>query len=238
MKKSLITLPIVVMIFAVGCAVVCSKKNTESAVKPEWQEDFGISDRSLSTTGRNQYFILEPGFQLTLESEDEKLVVTVLDETRDVNGVETRVVEEREWKNGNLAEVSRNFFAICNETKDVFYFGEEVDVYKQGKVVSHGGAWLAGSDNARAGLMIPGTPVLGMKYFQEIAPCVAMDRAEVMSVDETFTTPAGVFKNCLKTKEGTSLNPNEKEYKRYAPGIGLIQDGDLLLTGHGFLKSK
>ena len=48
----------------------------------------------------------------------EKLIITVLDETKDVYGVTTRVVEEREWKNGELYEVSRNFYAIDSETND------------------------------------------------------------------------------------------------------------------------
>jgi hypothetical protein len=238
MKQALKILAVIIMLFAAGCAGICSKTTTESGSKPEWQEDFGISERSFATTGRNEYFILEPGYRITLENDEEKVVITVLDETRDVNGVATRVVEEREWKNGNLVEVSRNFFALCTKTKDVFYFGEDVDVYKQGKVVGHGGAWLAGSGDAKAGLMIPGTPRVGMKYYQEVAPGVAMDRAEVVSVNETFTTPAGVFNNCLKTKEGTALNPNEKEYKRYAPGIGIIQDSDLLLSKHEFVKPE
>jgi len=37
-------------------------------------------------------------------------------------------VEEREEVDGELKEISRNFFAICREHGDVFYFGEEVDI--------------------------------------------------------------------------------------------------------------
>ena len=55
------------------------------------------------------------------------------DETEMVDGILTRVVEEREWKNEELIEVSRNYFSICDETKDVYYFGEEVDMYQGGK---------------------------------------------------------------------------------------------------------
>jgi hypothetical protein len=203
-----------------------------------WQEEFGISKRTLVPTGRNQYFILEPGFQLVFEGGDEKLIITVLEETKKVNGVITRVLEEKEWKNGKLIEMSRNFFAMCEKTKDVFYFGEEVDMYKGGKIISHDGAWLAGENGARAGLIMPGNPSVGMKYYQEIAPSVAMDRAEIFSLDDTLETPAGSFSKCLKTEEGTALDPEEKEVKTYAPGIGLIQDADLLLTKYGFVNKK
>lgn len=210
-----------------------------------WQDDFGLSKRTLVPTGRNQYFILEPGFQMVLEGKTglmgtnhERLVITVLDETRLVDGVTTRVVEEKEWKNDQLKEVSRNFFAICQETNDVFYFGEEVDMYKKGKIANHKGAWLAGENGAKPGLMIPGSPKVGMKYYQEVAKGVAMDRAEILNLDEKLDTPAGLFSNCLKTKEGTALNFFEKEYKTYAPGIGLIQDASLLLTDHGFIGKR
>lgn len=56
---------------------------------------------------------------------------------------------------------------------------------------------------------------------------------EIVSVTETFKTPAGEFTNCLKMEETTPLEPAEKEYKHYAPGIGLIQDGGLKLVKYG-----
>jgi len=84
--------------------------------------------------------------------------------------------------------------------------------------------------------MVPGTPVVGACYYQEIAPEVAMDRAEIVSVTESLKTPAGGYRNCLKTEETTPLEPREKEYKIYAPGIGLVQDGQLRLVEHGHKK--
>ena len=214
------------------------KASPPAATGSDWQQDFGIPQRTLASTGRSEYFVLEPGFQIVLEGDGEKVEITVLQETKEVAGVTTRVVEEREWKDGKLVEVSRNFFALCANTQDVFYFGEEVDMYKNDAIVGHGGTWLAGAQNAKAGLIVPGRPRVGMKYYQEIAPDVAMDRAEVVSLSETLKTPAGTFSKCLKTREGTALKPSEKEFKTYAPGIGLIQDSDLLLTKHGFVAKQ
>src|SRR5919199_1903441 len=78
-----------------------------------WQEEFDLRGCTLAATGRSRYFVLEPGFQLVLEGNGTKLQITVLDETRVVSGVTTRVVEEREWKGGELYEVARNYFAFC-----------------------------------------------------------------------------------------------------------------------------
>ncbi len=192
-------------------------------------------DCKFATTGKNPYFILQPGYQLTIESKSEKVIITVLDETKKIGKVATRIVEEREFEDGELIEVSRNFFAQCEKTGDVYYFGEEVDDYKDGKVVGHGGAWRADEKDSQAGVIMPGKPKVGMKHYQEIAPN-AMDRAEIIADDVTLKTPAGEFKNCLKVKETNPLEPGDVCYKIYARGIGLIQDEDLVLTSYS--KSK
>lgn len=198
-----------------------------------WISDFQIDKNDLTSTGRNPYFILEPGYSLHLEQGTERLAITVLDETRMVDGVETRIVEERETKNGQLVEISRNFFAISRRTQAVYYFGEEVDIYKAGKIVSHEGAWQAGINGARFGLMMPGEPVRGFKFYQEVAPGVAMDRAEIVSLNEALKTPAGDFKDVLKIVETTPLERGVKEAKYYASGVGLLQDGNLRLVKYG-----
>jgi hypothetical protein len=209
--------------------------------KPEvyFEQSFKLDSCKFSSTGRNQFFILEPGYQLILQGKENKemttLVVTVLDETKKVGEVETRVVEEKESVDGNVVEISKNYFAFCQETNNIFYFGEDVDNYKNGKIKDHEGAWIAEGKN-KPGMMMPGKIKIGYKYYQEVAPGVAMDRAEIVSNTDKLKTAAGDFINCLKTEETTPLSPREKEYKIYAPGIGLIKDGDLTLVKYGFIK--
>lgn len=219
-------------------ACAAGAQDKDKAAGSAWQDQFGISNCNIVTQGRNQYTVLEPGFQLVLEGGDTRLQITVLDETKVVDGVTTRVVEEKEWKNGELYEVARNYFAMCEQTRDVFYFGEDVDFYKNGKVIKHDGTWHAGVNGNRAGLLMAGAPQLKMKYYQEIAPGVAMDRAEIVSLNETCKTPAGTFSNCMKVKEGSAIDITAREYKYYAPSIGLVRDEDLRLTRYGFINGK
>lgn len=206
---------------------------------PGHTTDFRLDACTFSTVGSNEYFILEPGYQLNLAGEEKdvliELSVTVLDETEMVGPIETRVVEERESEDGELIEVSRNFFAICNETNSVFYFGEDVDIYEDGVIVSHEGAWRAFEDDNEPGLMMPGIVLLGASYFQEIAPEVAMDRAVIVRMDAEQETPAGTFENCLITFETTPLEPFAKDWKVYAPGVGLIKDEAAELVSIVFL---
>jgi len=225
-------LRIAALLVAAGTGVAL----TAQALRPAdrtWTTAFVLDPGELVTTGRNPYFILEPGYVLALEDGKTRLLITVLGETLRIDNVETRVVEERETVNSELVEISRNFFALSTRTNAVFYFGEDVDMYKNGKVVSHEGAWRAGENGARFGLAIPGLPLLAAKYYQEIAPGVAMDRAEIVGLDETVKTPAGEFSGVLKVAETTPLEPGVRELKYYARGVGLVMDGTLRLVKYG-----
>ena len=225
-----------VFIIAIAAVINVSAQKKQEKI---FTESFMQDSCTFETTGRNFYFILEPGFQLVFEGTDAKgktdLVITVLNETKKVGNVETRVVEEHESLNGKTIEISRNFFVICKPTGSVFYFGEDVDNYKDGKIVDHESAWLAEGKN-KAGIMMPGLVLIGARFYNEIAPGVAMDRLEIISTTETITTPAGIFSNCIKMEETTPVEPGVKDYKVYAPGIGLVKDGNLLLTKYGFIK--
>jgi len=225
------TLP---LIFATSLAIAVSPAR---AAEPSFADKFTVAGNDWTNAGRSAYFVLEPGYSLVLDgTEGDKkvhLTVTVLGETRKVAGVETRVVEERQTEDGQVVEVSRNYFAMSKKTGDVYYFGEDVDIYENGKVTSHKGSWRAGKNGAQFGLMVPGQPKVGDRFYQELAGDVARDRAEIVSLSETVQTRAGNFSDCLQTKETTPLEKDTVEYKFYAAGVGLVRDGELFLTSYG-----
>ncbi|MGH7242063.1 MAG: hypothetical protein ACREJD_01430 [Phycisphaerales bacterium] len=189
-----------------------------------YRSAFMIDKSKLQSTGSNLFFPLQPGTVSTFRDGDESLTITVLEETRTVDGVVTRVVEEREENSGGVKEVSRNFFACDPESGDVYYFGEEVDLYRNGQGVGHVGAWKSGENGARFGLMMPGVLSLGDRFYQERAPGIAMDRCEVVGVSQQILTPVGKFNNAVKLFETTPLEQGSGS-KIYAPGIGLVKDG-------------
>ena len=205
-------------------ACVCAAQS-----RPEWRDRFDVNKADLLPIGTNAYITMQPGRVLRLAHGNDTLVVTVLPQTQEVNGVVTGVLEERETKNGKLIEVSRNFLATDRNTGDVYYFGEDVDNYKNGNVVDHESAWRAGTGGARFGLMIPAKPTVGQTFYQEIAPKVAMDRVEVVSTNDTVTTPAGTFEHCVHLRETTPLERGVS-HKYYAPGIGIIKDDEFELA--------
>jgi hypothetical protein len=113
---------------------------------------------SFSLTIDNSYFPLPVDQRWVLVGKEQGqtigLQVTVFDATKNFfkkpNRVTTRVVEETEWEDTNgdgvigddeaLIEVSLNYFA---QTQDgtVCYFGEDVEIYEGGIVVSTEGSW-------------------------------------------------------------------------------------------------
>lgn len=196
----------------------------------DWQRSFPVDKSELRASGVNPYFPLQPGYRLHYANRNETVTATVLAETKMVDGVETRPVEVRETRGGRLVEVTRDYYAVDPASGDVYYFGEDVDIYKDGKVTGHEGAWLSGVKGAKFGLMIPGRPRTGQKFYQELAPGVAMDRAELVSVGEKVTTPAGTFENCLHFNETSPLEKGAADHKWYAPGVGLVKETGLELV--------
>jgi len=120
----------------------------------------------------------------------------------------------------------------------VWYFGEEVDIYKNGKIVGHDGAWQAGAGGAVAGIMIPSSPLVGMKYRQEFLRDEAEDLGEIISLTETITVEFGTSSDVVKTNKRTPLEKFSEESKFYATGVGLIRTESLADPSFENLFSK
>ncbi len=201
-------------------------------------QDFLLENCTWRDRGEeNPYFLLRPGRRLFFEGEEDGAVIAVRISVRKATRtisfesargeaitLNARVVEEREWEDGELIEVSRNWFALCKETSDVYYFGEDVDIYEDGEIVSHDGSWEAGRDGALPGIIMPGTYLLGARYYQEIAPDVALDRAKHVSMGLSVSVEAGQFEDCVGIKESSPLDASATSYKVYCPGVGLVID--------------
>ena len=134
--------------------------------------------------------------------------------------VEVLVVEDREFENGKLSEVTLDYFAQADDGT-VYYMGEDVNEYRDGKVVGHSGAWLYGKQTKVPGVLMPGNPKVGDKFRSEDVPKITTEDDEVLSLSEAVTVPAGTYENCLKIKELPS--DGGVEYQILRPGRGLHQ---------------
>jgi hypothetical protein len=202
----------------------------------DFQKTFSVEKKNLGIRGDNPYFPLTPGYQLSYRHGSATDTLTVLSDTTTIDGVQVRIVEDREESKGRLVELTRDYYAIDAASNDVYYFGEDVDVYKNGKIVGHEGAWRSGVNGAHFGLMMPGNPKSGQRFYQEVAPGVGMDRAEILSDNDKITTPAGAFDHCVHVVETTDMEKGAADHKLYAPGVGQVKDGNLVLIRHTALR--
>ena len=195
----------------------------------------------------NSFFPLAVGPQWVLQGKEQGqtigLRITVLDETETLfsgrRAVTTRVIEELEWEDANanglvdsgenLREVSLNYFA---QTQDgtVCYFGEVVDIYEGGIVVSHEGSWRADTRGNAPGIFMPAAPEPGMTFQQEFAPGIAEDRATIVR-SGTVTVPAGTFADTITVRDFNPLD-GSRSTKVYARDVGLIRDDTLELISY------
>ena len=135
--------------------------------------------------------------------------------------VEAFVIEDRDFDDGKLAEATLDYFAQGDDGA-VYYLGEDVDEYKNGKVSGHSGAWLFGKDTQKLGVVMPAHPTVGDKFKPEDVPNITWEDDEVMSVSEKVAVHAGTFEKCVKIRERTS--DGTIEYKFYAPGVGCVKE--------------
>jgi hypothetical protein len=135
--------------------------------------------------------------------------------------IEARVLQFVAYADGKLVEIAYDYFAQADDGS-VYYLGEDVSNYEDGKLVDHGGSWLAGKDGAPAALIMPAHPEVGQVFNPENLPGVVYETDEVLSLAEKTTTPAGSTDKGMLVKE--ILMDGSIEYKVYAANFGIVED--------------
>ena len=162
-------------------------------------------------------------YEGTGDAEGEVTTVEVLDETRTIMGIVCTVVSDEVTRDGEPIEITKDWFAQDRDG-NVWYFGEETAEYENGEVVSTAGAWEAGVDGAKPGIVMPAVPQPGVTYRQEFYAGEAEDMAKVVGTGQSVEVPYGSFEDVLVTEDWTPLEPDVAEHKFYAPGVGMVRE--------------
>jgi hypothetical protein len=160
------------------------------------------------------------------DGEVQKTVVTVTSETKVILGINTTVVHDNVYAQGQLVEQTSDWYAQ-DKDGNVWYMGEDSKELKNGHVISTEGSWEAGKDGAQAGIIAEAHPRPGDTYSQECAPGVAQDAAQLINLNATITVPAGTYQHVLVTREWTPLEPTVLENKWYGQGVGNVKAQDV-----------
>ena len=224
-RRALPALIGVVLLLVAGCGG--SSGGAGGSVQGKTQEGYApsIDPAEFTTKIDNKYFPLKPGTTFVYRGKTadatEGDTVKVTPDTRNIMGVECVVVNDRVTEDGELIEQTYDWYAQDKEG-NVWYFGERVTEYKNGKVTGHEGSWESGVDGAEPGLAMPADPKVGQTYRQEHYKGVAEDKARVVRRDGTVKVPYGSFDHVLVTDEWTPLERGVVERQYYVAGVGDI----------------
>jgi hypothetical protein len=172
----------------------------------------------------NPLYPLKPGtvweYAVNKEGATEKVVITVMRDTKKILGVTTTVVHDVVTQGGQVVENTWDWYAQDREG-NVWYFGEATTKTEAGKSSTEG-SWEAGVNGAKPGFIMEAHPKVGDTYRQEYAPGVAEDAAQVLSLNESVTVGTRSFSGCVKTKDYSPLKLDLIENKTFCPRVGQV----------------
>lgn len=186
-----------------------------------------------STRIDNRWFPLRPGTQLVFrgttiegkESVPHRVIFTVTDLTKEIDGVRSVVLWDRDYSAGDLVEAEIAFFAQ-DDDGNVWQLGEYPEEYEEGKIIASP-LWVHGLQGAKAGLTMRAVPKTGTSsYSLGWGPAVGFnDRAKVTKTGMKNCVPRGCYTNVLLTSEFNPDEPGKFQLKYYAPGVGNVRVG-------------
>jgi hypothetical protein len=180
----------------------------------------------------NRYLPARPGTRYVFEGTantdegviERRIVTTVTDMTKVVNGARTVVVWDRDFNNGELAEEELAFWAQDRQG-NVWLLGEYPEEHEDGEFVGAPSTWIAGQDRARAGVIMLAQPRVGALYLQGLAPAVEFfDCAKVVQRGVRICTPLDCYDRVLVVDESSPLEPDSGVQRKFhAPGVGVVR---------------
>ena len=212
-----------------------SKETAGKGIEPGAKkfEELNIKDFDKSENIDNPWWPLKPGMQWTLEGtveedgkkESHRIVFTVTDLMKVIDGVRTRVMYDTDFTKGKLVEHELAYFAQ-DKVGNVWHLGEYREVM-EGKVFVGGQIWTINNPpGAKAGITVPADPKLGTPSVSQgfaPPPFYWTDRGRVYKMGQKVKVPAGSYNDVLVIEEFDEENPGNFQLKYYAKGVGNIK---------------
>ncbi|WP_353710803.1 hypothetical protein [Arthrobacter sp. K5] len=214
MKARTIILGIIVVLLVAGGAFFYLNNLRTRAADYNPQ----ITPADFTTKITNKYFALPVGKKMTYGAGGDRIEIEILKETLVIEGVETVIYLDKEFKNGQLVEETRDYLAQ-HKNGDVWYFGEDVNNFKDGKLQDHSGSFIHGQDGAKAGIWMKAEQRVGDTYRQEYYLGHAEDMRDTIAIGQTVMTKMGTYRDCVKVDDWTPLEFNSREHKYYCPQV-------------------
>jgi hypothetical protein len=219
---------------AIAVALAACGDDEADAQKTVTEKDFDPANFSNGSKVDNKFNPLPPGTQFIFEGRSNRglgrlphrVIFTVTDLTKEINGVRTRVLWDRDVNAGKLLEGELAFHAQ-DDDGNVWNLGEYPEEYdEQGRFEAAPDTWIAGLQGAKAGVLMRADPKTGTSsYHQGLVPAIDFaDKARVLKTGQRNCVPYGCYNDVLITDETNPVEPADgHQLKYYAPGIGNIR---------------
>jgi hypothetical protein len=165
-------------------------------------------------------------YEGTDEGQKAKSVHTVLDRTETFtvagNTVEAVVIQDRAFLDGELIEVAKDYTAQADDGA-VYYFGEDVNYYENGKLTNHKGSFRYGEDTQNLGILMPADPQVGDTWKFEDVPGITVETDKVADPPPRLTVGGETYTDVLRIDADVQPD-NERESKYYAKGTGVVRE--------------
>lgn len=204
----------------------------EFAGRPATENDYTRVTFGRSVDVDNVWFPLVPGTQLVYvgtaipdgQRVERRVVFTVTDLVKVIDGVPSRVVWERDFNDGRLVEAELAFFAQ-DDKRNVWQLGQYPEEYDENGDFEAAPAWFAGVQAARPGIAMRAQPRKGTSdYAAGIAPAVDFtDRSRVHKTEVSICVGGALFDNAVVIHETAQDEPDAAQVKFYAPGVGNVR---------------
>jgi len=225
---------LVLATLTVTTAATAAASGPKELCGPGSEIDFDPWEFPASPKIDNKWFPLKPGMQYTTDgtvtsaegTSAHKVVHTITGLTKVIDGVNTLVMWDRDYSDGELAESELAFFAQSKDG-DVWLFGEYPEEYENGKFVGAPSTFISGIAKAQAGIAMQGHPRTGTPaYVQAYAPKVDfLDCGDVIETNRHVCVPTGCYDDVLVIDEFNPLEPPDAGHQRkfYSAGTGLVR---------------
>ena len=185
------------------------------------------------TSITNQFLPVQPGMRYVYEGftrEDgetvpHRLIFTVTDLTKVIDGINSVVIWDVDYSDGELVETELAFYAQ-DDFGNVWRMGEYPEEWEEG-VFIEAPSWIAGIQDAQPGIAMTAIPLVSStSYSQGFGPAVGFtDRAFVAQVTASTCVAVDCYTGVLVTDEFNDEEPEAHQLKYYARGVGNVRVG-------------
>lgn len=227
-RPTVLALIVGVSLLAAGCSAG-SKDSTEE--RQYHETPFLASNFVDPRAGSNNWFPLVPGTQWVREGTTlignrvvpHKVITTVTDVIREIDGVKTVLVHDHSVGAGQVVQESIDYFAQ-DKNDNIWTMGGATEQYEAGRFVAVDEVWLAGVDGAKAGILMPADPNSNTPAWSIAQPPEEDgDAAEFMRIQPEECVPFDCFQDVLVIREG-KRSALDNEFKYYGFGVGQIRN--------------